>query len=228
MAIAQDLAAAGAEVVFCARTTDQIDKAVEEARALGHSAETLVMDVTDSMAVCQHMAACEPFDILVNNAGTNRPMPLSEISEEDFDAVMGLNFRAVFFLTKAVTDRMIATGRAGSVINMSSQMGHIGAANRTIYCASKWALEGFSKSLAVELGPRGIRVNTVCPTFIETPMTKPFFEDPEFRSAVLSKIVLGRLGSVDDIVGAVRFLASDASSLMTGSAVILDGGWTAH
>lgn len=228
LAIAQDLAAAGANVVFCARSADQVDEAVEEARALGHSAEALVMDVTDTRAVGQQVASCEPFDILVNNAGTNRPMPLSEISEEDFDAVMGLNLRAVFFLTKAVTCRMIATGRAGSVINMSSQMGHTGAANRTIYCASKWALEGFSKSLAVELGPHGIRVNTVCPTFVETPMTKPFFKDPDFRSAVLSKIVLGRLGSVDDIVGAVRFLASDASSLMTGSAVMLDGGWTAH
>ena len=228
LAIAQDLAAAGAHVVFCARSADEIDKAVQYVRDLGHSGEALGMDVTDTNTVQQHISAHAPFDILVNNAGTNRPKPLGEITEEDYDRVMDLNLRSVVFLTQAVTGRMIEAGVKGSVINMSSQMGHTGAANRTIYCASKWALEGFTKSLAVELGLHGIRVNTVCPTFVETPLTKPFFENPEFKAAVLSKIVLGRLGTVDDIVGAVRFLASDASSLMTGSAMKLDGGWTAH
>lgn len=227
-AIAQELSAAGAHVVYCARSANEINEAVEFARASGQSAEALVLDVTDTEAVQQNIKAQDPFDILVNNAGTNRPKPLREISEDDFDAVFDLNLRSVFFLTQAVTAKMIEAQRRGTIINMSSQMGHTGAANRTIYCASKWALEGFSKSLAVELGPHGIRVNTVCPTFVETPLTRPFFDDSEFKASVLSKIVLGRLGKVEDITGAVRFLASDASSLMTGSALMLDGGWTAH
>ena len=149
------------------------------------------------------------------------------VTEEDYDAVMGLNVRAAIFAAKAVTASMIKSGKGGSVINMSSQMGHVGAANRTLYCASKWALEGFTKALAVELGSMGIRVNTICPTFIETPMTRPFLDDPQFREQILSKIKLGRLGTVDDVVGAAVFLASESSSLMTGSSLMLDGGWTA-
>jgi len=163
----------------------------------------------------------------VNNAGTNRPKPLSEVTEDDYDAVMGLNLKAAIFCARAVTRRMIAERVQGSVINMSSQMGHVGAANRTLYCASKWALEGFTKALAVELGAHRIRVNTICPTFIETPMTQPFFEDKAFRDMVVSKIKLGRLGRVEDVTGAAVLLASEASSLMTGSALMLDGGWTA-
>lgn len=140
---------------------------------------------------------------------------------------MGLNLRAAIFAAQAVASQMVTAGRAGSIINMSSQMGHVGAANRTLYCASKWALEGFTKAFAVEMGPRGIRVNTICPTFIETPMTRPFFEDPEFRASVMMKIKIGRLGQVADVAGAALYLASDMSSLMTGSAMMLDGGWTA-
>ena len=227
-AIAKDLATAGAHVTLCARSASEIERAVSEARDAGFAADSMVMDVTDTKAVRQLIGSIGAFDILVNNAGTNRPMPQIEVTENDYDAIMDLNVRAAFFLTQAVTEKMIETGVKGSVINMSSQMGHVGAANRTVYCTSKWALEGFTKALAVELGPHGIRINTVCPTFIETPMTKSFFEDTEFKDAVLSEIVLGRLGKVEDIVGAVRFLASDASSLMTGSALMLDGGWTAH
>ena len=140
---------------------------------------------------------------------------------------MDLNLKAAVFVTQAITRRMAECGIKGSVINMSSQMGHVGAANRTLYCASKWALEGFTRALAVELGPLGIRVNTICPTFIETPMTEPFFRDKAFRRSVLSKIKLGRLGRVEDVVGAAVYLASEASALMTGSALMLDGGWTA-
>jgi NAD(P)-dependent dehydrogenase (short-subunit alcohol dehydrogenase family) len=164
---------------------------------------------------------------VVNNAGTNRPNPFTAVPVEDFDVVMGLNVRAAFFAAQAVTRRMIAAGMPGSIINMSSQMGHVGGANRSLYCASKWAMEGFSKAMAIELAPHGIRVNTLCPTFIETPLTKPFFENVAFKESVLSKIKLGRLGTVEDLMGAVVFLASDASALMTGSALIVDGGWTA-
>lgn len=227
LAVAQALAASGAHVWLAARSDDEIAAAVADLRSEGHQAEALVADVTDVPGFAGKIAALTAFDIFVNNAGTNRPKPLTDVTEDDYDAVLGLNLRAALFAAQAVTGRMLAEGKPGSVINMSSQMGHVGAANRTLYCASKWALEGFTKALAVELGPKGIRVNTICPTFIETPMTKPFFEDPAFRQSVLSKIKLGRLGQVDDITGAVVFLASDASGLMTGSAMMLDGGWTA-
>lgn len=226
-AVAGAYAASGAAVTLCARSGDEIAAAVADLRAEGYQAEALVADVTDVEAFAAEIAARPAFDVFVNNAGTNRPKPLSQVTPDDYDAVMGLNLRAAIFAAKAVSDRMIAAGTSGSIINMSSQMGHVGAANRTLYCASKWGLEGFTKALAVELGPHRIRVNTICPTFIETPMTKPFFEDESFRTAVLSKIKLGRIGQIDDVTGAAVFLASDASGLMTGSAVMLDGGWTA-
>lgn len=226
-AIAEAYAAAGAAVTLCARTGEEISAVADTLQSGGLKADVLVADVTEIDAFRAEVAGRPAFDILVNNAGTNRPKPQLDVTAEDYDAVMDVNMRAAYFVTQAVTRRMIGEKRSGSVINMSSQMGHVGAANRTLYCTSKWALEGFTKALAVELGPHGIRVNTICPTFIETPMTKPYFEDETFRASVLSKIKLGRLGKVDDITGAAIFLASDASSLMTGSAVMLDGGWTA-
>lgn len=226
-AVAEAFAASGAVVTLCARNADEIGAAVAQLKAAGHQAEALVADVTDVEGFAAQIAARPAFDVFVNNAGTNRPKLLSQVTTDDYDAVMGLNLRAAIFAAKAVADRMQAEGRPGSIINMSSQMGHVGAANRTLYCASKWGLEGFTKALAVELGPQRIRVNTICPTFIETPMTKGFLEDPAFRTSVLSKIKLGRLGQVEDVVGAAVFLASDASGLMTGSALMLDGGWTA-
>lgn len=227
LAIAQACAASGAEVALCARSADEIGAAADELRAQGLKAEALPADVTDVEAFAALIAARPAFDVFVNNAGMNRPKPLAEVTVEDYDAVLGLNLRSAVFAAKAVTAAMIAAGRGGSVINMSSQMGHVGAANRTIYCASKWGLEGFTKALAVELAPHRIRVNTICPTFVETPMTEPFFRDPAFRADVLRKIPLGRAGRVDEVAAAAVFLASDAASLMTGSALMLDGGWTA-
>ncbi|WP_282026435.1 SDR family NAD(P)-dependent oxidoreductase [Limimaricola cinnabarinus] len=227
LAISRAFAAAGAKVTLCARSTAEIEAAAEELRAAGHRAEALALDVTDIAEFAAAVAELPAFDIFVNNAGTNRPKPFAEVSEADYDAVMGLNLKGAMFSAQAVTRRMVAAGKAGSVINMSSQMGHVGAADRTLYCASKWAIEGFTKALSIELGAHGIRVNTICPTYIETPLTRPYFEDPAFKAAVLSKIKLGRLGRVDDITGAALFLASDASALMTGSALMLDGGWTA-
>ena len=226
-AVAAGFAAAGAEVTLCARSRDELDSLASEIHAAGGACDTLVLDVTDDAAVQAALARRPAYDVLLNNAGTNRPKPLSEVTADDLDAVMSLNVRATILLTRAVTNRMLEEGVQGSVITMSSQMGHVGAANRTLYCASKWAVEGFTRALAVELGQSGIRVNTICPTFIETPMTKPFFEDEGFRQQVLSKIKLGRIGQPQDVVGAAVFLASDASALMTGSSVMLDGGWTA-
>ncbi|MCB5177437.1 glucose 1-dehydrogenase [Microvirga sp. SM9] len=227
LAAAAALAAAGAHVTLAARTSEEIEAAAAAIRDQGQSAEALPLDMNDLSAFSRIVEATEPFDIFVNNAGTNRPKPFTEVPVEDFDAVMNLNVRAAFFAAQAVVKRLIAAGRAGSIINVSSQMGHVGGANRTVYCTSKFALEGLTKAMAVELGPHGIRVNTLCPTFIETPMTRPFLADPNFRSSVLSKIKLGRLGQVEDLTGAIVFLASDASSLMTGSSLLVDGGWTA-
>lgn len=226
-AIAIAYAEAGAAVTLCARSEREITEVADELTDRNLKAGTLVADVTDTDTCAEAIQALPAFDILVNNAGTNRPKPLREVTPQDYDAVMNLNMRAVCFMTQAVSGRMIDEGIKGSIINMSSQMGHVGAANRTLYCASKWALEGFTKASAVELGPFGVRVNTICPTFIETPMTRPFFEDEVFATSVLKKIKLGRLGQVNDVTGAAVFLASDASSLMTGSALMLDGGWTA-
>ncbi len=226
LAIARTYAAAGARVTLCARTRDEIEAEASALRAAGLDAEALAVDVTDVAALSQALAGAA-FDVFVNNAGTNRPKPLLDVTEEDYDAVMGLNVRAAVFAAREAARGMIAAGRGGSIINMSSQMGHVGAAGRTIYCASKWAIEGFTRALAIELGPHRIRVNTLCPTFIETPMTQPFFQDAAFRASVLSKIKLGRLGTVEDVTGAALFLAADCSSLMTGSSLMLDGGWTA-
>lgn len=228
LAAAAALAQAGAHVTLCARSTEEVTAAAAAIRAAGGSAEALSLDVSDIGGMRATLAAREPDDILVNNAGTNRPKPFTEVTVEDYDAVLDLNLRAAFFVAQAVARRMVETGRRGSIIQLSSQMGHVGGPRRTLYCASKWGLEGLTKAMALDLAPHGIRVNTLAPTFIETPLTKPFFADPAFLAEVLGKIKLGRLGQVEDLMGAVVFLASDASSLMTGSALVVDGGWTAE
>jgi NAD(P)-dependent dehydrogenase (short-subunit alcohol dehydrogenase family) len=228
LAAASALAQAGAHVTLAARTKAEIEAAAAAIRARGDKADALLLDVTDVDAVRAAIARTEPFEILVNNAGSNRPAPFVEVKVEDFDFIIGLNLRAAFFVAQAVARGLIEAKRTGSIINISSQMGHVGAARRTVYCASKHAMEGFTKAMAIELAPHGIRVNTLGPTFLETPMTRPFFENKEFRAEVLSKIKLGRLGQLDDLTGAIVFLASDASKLMTGSALVIDGGWTAE
>ena len=224
-------AAAGAQVMLAARTKSDIEQAAAAIRGRGGDAKALVPDVTDVEAAREAVARAEPFQILVNNAGMNRPAYLPDVKVEDFDAIFALNVRAAFFMAQAVTLRLIEARLPGSIINVSSQMGHVGAARRTVYCASKHAMEGFTKAMAIELAPHNIRVNSIGPTFLETPMTRPFFENKAFRDEVLSNIKLGRLGrlgQLDEITGAIVFLASEASSLMTGSALVLDGGWTAE
>jgi len=228
LAAASALADAGAQVTLAARTANEIEEAAQAIRARGQQADTLVLDVTDLAAMQNAIAAAPPFNILVNNAGTNRPKMMMDVTIEDFDAIMGLNVRAAYFVAQAVARRLIEAKQSGSIINISSQMGHVGAARRTVYCASKHAMEGFTKAMAIELAPHDIRVNSLGPTFIETPLTKPFFENEAFRREVLSKIKLGRIGQLDELTGAIVFLASDASRLMTGSALVVDGGWTAE
>ena len=227
LASAAALAEAGAEVTLVARSLGEIDAVAQAINAAGGKATAAPLDVTDLPSVHAFFAQRPGFDILVNNAGTNRPMSMTQVSEADFDAVIDLNVKSAFFVAQAAVQRMIEDDVAGSLIHMGSQMGHVGGINRSLYCASKWALEGMSKAFALDLAQYRIRSNTIAPTFIETPMTKPFFEDEAFKASVLQKIKLGRVGQVTDLMGAVLFLAGDASALMTGSSLVVDGGWTA-
>jgi len=227
LALAHALAQAGAVVTLAARTAAELERACADIEAAGGRACAWVVDVTDSRAVAAGVPALGPFQILVNNAGMNRPRLITETPDHDLDDVLNLNVKAAFYVAREVARGLLAEGLPGSIINISSQMGHVGGPRRTVYCATKHAVEGLTKALAWELGPSGIRVNTLCPTFIETEMTKPMFADPVFRDYVTSRIALGRLGRLEDVMGAVTFLASDAAALITGSALMVDGGWTA-
>jgi len=228
LAAAAGLAQSGAHVVLLARTPAEIEAAAVEIRSEGGSAETLTLDVTDLKAVRTTIDAQAPFHVLVNNAGTNRPRTFLDVTEDDYDAIEGLNQRAAFFVAQAVARRMVEAGQGGSIIHMSSQMGHVGGARRTVYCMTKHGIEGLTKAMAIDLAPHGIRVNSIGPTFIDTPLTRPFFEDKAFRDDTLRRIKLGRLGTVEDLMGAVVYLASDAAALVTGTALVVDGGWTAE
>lgn len=226
LAAAAALAQAGAHVTLAARSAPELARAVDAIRADGALADAVPLDVTDLRAV-HLLADAPPFDILINNAGTNRPKRIEDVTQEDYDAVLDLNLKAAVFVAQAVAAGLVRAGKPGSLIHIGSQMGHVGGPGRTLYCASKWALEGFSKALALDLAPHGIRSNTVAPTFIETPLTAPMFADPAFKASVLSKIKLGRIGRVEDVMGAVLYLASDAAALVTGTSLLVDGGWTA-
>ena len=226
MAVA--LAAAGAHVTLVARTADEIARVRDSIVDSGGAAETATLDITKASDVDAFFATHPPFNVLVNNAGTNRPASLVDTTDADIEAVFNLNVMAAFRMARGVARGLISQQMSGSIINVSSQMGHVGAVNRTVYCASKHALEGMTKALAWELGPHNIRVNTLCPTFIETPMTAPMLAKPEFRDWVVGNIALKRVGHASEVAGPIVFLASDASSLMTGSALMIDGGWTAR
>ncbi len=221
------LAEAGAHVVVSARSSDKLNAVVDTIKAKGLSAEAMVMDVAETNLVQEIIDSKGPFDILVNSAGLGRHSPSKDTSIEDFDAVMNVNLRGAYFVTQAVANGLINAKKTGSLINISSQMGHVGGIDRAVYSASKHAVEGFTKAMAIEWGPHQIRVNTICPTFIRTPLTQSTFDNPDRKEWIESKIKIGRIGEVEDIMGAVVFLASDASSLVTGSALMVDGGWTA-
>jgi NAD(P)-dependent dehydrogenase (short-subunit alcohol dehydrogenase family) len=228
LAAAAALAQAGAHVVLAARTAAEIEAASAQVRDDGGSAEALVLDVTDLAAVRSAIDGKAPFDVLVNNAGTNRPAQFLEVTEQDYDAITNLNQRAAFFVAQSVARQMVSAGKRGSIIHISSQMGHVGSARRTVYCMSKHGIEGLTKAMAIDLAPHGIRVNTIGPTFTDTPLTRPFWNDKVFHDDVVRRIKLGRLGTVEDLMGAVVFLASDAAALVTGTSLVVDGGWTAE
>jgi NAD(P)-dependent dehydrogenase (short-subunit alcohol dehydrogenase family) len=227
LAAAAALAEYGAAVTLCSRTAAQLEDVADAIRANGGAASTLVCDVTDTEAFSAVIAAAEPFDIMVNNAGSAQHQTVPNVTEAAYDAVMDVNLRGAFFAAQAVIKRLIEAKQGGSIINISSQMAHVGGPQRAVYCASKFGMEGFTRAMAFDLVGTGIRVNTICPTYIETTLNRPYLANKAFLDFVMGKIKLGRLGRVEDLMGPVIFLASDASALMTGSSLMLDGGWTA-
>jgi NAD(P)-dependent dehydrogenase (short-subunit alcohol dehydrogenase family) len=221
------LGQAGADVVLVARGLEALQAVTTEMTAAGLSAQALQLDITDIDATKAALDDQGPFDILVNSAGLARHSSAMQTTPEDYDTVMDVNVRAAYFLTRNVAAGLIAAGKSGSLINISSQMGHVGGVDRAVYCATKHALEGMTKSMAIEWGAHGIRVNTLCPTFIRTPLAAQTLAIPERRAWIEKMIKLGRVGEVEDLMGPIVFLASDASALMTGTSLLIDGGWTA-
>jgi len=227
LAAAVALAEAGAHVALAARSETRLLDLAQRMDAQGFSAEPFVLDIADVAQTGAAVVERGPFDILVNSAGLARHGPALETDAGDFDAVAGVNFRGAYFLTRAVAQGLVSAGRPGSLINISSQMGHVGGIDRAVYCGTKHAIEGMTKSMAIEWGHHGIRVNTICPTFIRTPLVEKTLSDPERREWIERMIKLGRMGEVEDVMGAVVFLASEASALVTGTSMLIDGGWTA-
>jgi NAD(P)-dependent dehydrogenase (short-subunit alcohol dehydrogenase family) len=225
---ARALAEAGADVVLLSRTESELEEVARQLAEIGRRGRPIVCDVTDAERIREAVADAGPSDIVVNAAGTNIPEPFVDVSEEHLDRLWAVNLKGTFLVTQAAVAAMIADGRGGSVVNVSSQMGRVGAPGRSVYCATKHAVEGLTRALAVELAPYRIRVNAVAPTFVRTPMTERFLADPAFLADTLHRIPLGRVGEVSDVVGAVVFLASPAAALVTGESLLVDGGWTAQ
>jgi len=226
------LSKAGAEVVLLSRTRQELEEVGDRVATLGGRRKLLVCDITNTAEVQTQIARLERLDVLVNNAGMNIPELFVEVSEAHLEKQLALNVRGAFVVAQSAVRKMLeAPSRrevGGSIVNVTSQMGHVGASKRTVYCMTKHALEGLTKAMAVELAPLNIRVNAVAPTFLDTPMTAPFLANPEFRDWVTSRIPLGRLGRADEVAAAIVFLSSPASSLITGTSLLVDGGWTAQ
>ena len=227
LACAVALADYGAKVTLAARRTKNIKELAEKLNDKGCDASILDLDISNLENIERNLLSKGPYDVLVNSAGIAKHSLSKNTKVSDFDEVLNVNLKGAFFLTRSVANQLLKIKKSGSLINISSQMGIVGGLERTVYCASKHAVEGFTKAMAIEYGPYGIRINTICPTFILTDLTRPTFEDAKKRKWIEEKIKLGRVGKVEDIMGAVIYLASDASSLVTGSALMVDGGWTA-
>jgi len=221
------LAEAGAKVIAVARRGDRLETLAASCQAEGWDVTPLGLDVTDLDAMAQTVKDCGPVDILLNSAGMARHGPALETRSEDFDSVVELNLKSAFFQARAVAEGLIAAGKPGSIISISSQMAKVGGIERSVYCATKAAVEGFTRAMAIEWGPHQIRINTICPTFVLTALTQSTFDNPERRAWVEGKIKLGRVARVEDMMGAVVYLASDASAMVTGTSILVDGGWTA-
>ena len=228
LACAVALADYGAKVTLAARRTKNIKELAEKLSNKGCDASILDLDISNLENIEENLLSKGPYDVLVNSAGIAKHSLSKNTNVSDFDEVLNVNLKGAFFLTRTVANQLLKDKKSGSLINISSQMGIVGGLERSVYCASKHAVEGFTKAMAIEYGPYGIRINTICPTFILTDLTRPTFEDSKKRKWIEEKIKLGRVGKVEDIMGAVIYLASDASSLVTGSALMVDGGWTAE
>ncbi len=227
-AAATVLASAGAHVTLAARSQEALEEAVRAIHGSGGTAEALFLDIQDFKAVESTLERTEAFDILINNAGVNRQGPMTNVTEHDFDYVMNANVKGAFFVAKAVAQKMVATETRGSIVNISSMMGHIAGPNRTVYVTSKHAIEGLTKAMAIEFAPHGIRVNSLCPALIETEMTAPILADSQKAEWFKGKIPLNRFGRLEDMLGPILLLASDASAFVTGASLMIDGGWTAQ
>ena len=221
------LAEAGADLILVSRTESELNLVKEKIESKGGKANALICDITDTNRMQNIIEDQERIDILMNNAGANIPEPFIEVSEQNLDFLLNINVKSMFMVAQACMRKMLQGCRGGSIIHMSSQMGHVGSPRRSVYCLTKHAVEGMSKAIAAEGATDGIRSNCIGPTFVETPMTKPMFEDPEFNTFVMDRILMGRLGKISDITGSVVFLASPASTLITGASLTIDGGWTA-
>ena len=230
--IARALAEAGAEVFLMARSREPLEALAGEIAGAGGRARALPCDVTDTAGLRAAVSGLPALDILVNNAGTNIPEPVTAVTEEHLDTILGLNVRAVYLAAQAAVRRMLGdperARRQGVILNLSSQMGHVGSPNRTVYCMTKHAVEGLTKALAVELAPSGIRVNSIAPTFVDTPLVRRVVDTPEKRAFVMDRIPMGRLATVEDVAAAAVYLASPAAAMVTGTSLLVDGGWTAQ
>ncbi len=221
-AIARAFDAAGAKVIAVARNSEELERLAASCQRV----EAWQEDITKP-AFVERLNTLPTLDVLVNNAGFNRPQPMPEVAADTLDHMLDLNVRAAYLTAQAAIGIMLRQG-GGNIVNMSSQMGHVGSPNRTVYCMTKHALEGLTKAMAVELGGQQIRVNAVAPTFVDTPLTRPMLDDPEFHQFVMDRIPLAKLGKLDDVVNAVLYLASPLASTITGHSLLVDGGWTAH
>jgi NAD(P)-dependent dehydrogenase (short-subunit alcohol dehydrogenase family) len=230
--IATGLAEVGADLVLLGRTIGPLEATARQVERLGRKATIIICDLTDRTALRRHIAGLKRLDILVNNAGTSIPEPMLDVADASLDAMVGLNVTALFIASQAAVRKMLETpGRAqlgAAIINISSQMGHVGAANRTVYCMTKHAVEGLTKAMAIELAPHRIRVNSVGPTLVDTPLARRIVDTPEKRAYFESRIPLGTLASIEDIMAATVYLASPAAAMVTGAHLLVDGGWTAQ
>jgi NAD(P)-dependent dehydrogenase (short-subunit alcohol dehydrogenase family) len=225
------LAEAGAKVIIISRTLSDLTKVEKIIKKTKGSSLKFECDVTDANKFKSILKKIKRLDILVNNAGNNRPEHFTQVKKENMEYLVDLNMKAAFNVAQICSQKMVKLKNrkkiGGSIINMSSQLGRVGAPIRSVYNMTKFGLEGLTRGMALELAKYNIRVNSVCPTFVETPMVKAFFKNKKFKKQVLENIPLGRVAQEDDVSTAVAFLAADSSNSITGTSLMVDGGWTA-
>jgi NAD(P)-dependent dehydrogenase (short-subunit alcohol dehydrogenase family) len=223
------LAEAGATIIAVSRTKSDLDKLERSIKKIKGKTIKIQCDIMDLKKLKSELDKIKIIDILVNNAGTNLPEPFVKVKQESMNYLVDLNLKAAFNMAQLVVKKMLKNKkRPGSIINMSSQLGHVGMSGRNVYNMTKFGVEGLTKGMGVELAKNNIRVNSVAPTFVETPMVKNFFKNKKFKKLALSKIPMGKAATESDVATTVCFLASSASSMITGTSILIDGGWTAQ